>query len=150
MTVSDFVLARLHAWGVRRIYGYPGDGIAIHLLNGLYDAKKDHVPVLAIVGQQARQGLGGNFQQEVDVTTLFKDVAHEYVQQASVPPQARHMVDEAMRIAKAMRAVTCLIFPNDFVLADPGRRGLARRGRADGARDGRRRQSEAGKVKRRR
>lgn len=166
LSVSDFVVRRLHQWGVRRIYGYPGDGInglmgalqnaegteneirfvqarheeeaafmacahakwtgevgvclatsgpgAIHLMNGLYDAHKDHVPVLAIVGQQARQGLGARFQQEIDLTTLFKDVASEYVQQASVPSQARHMVDEAMRIAAAQRAVTCLIFPNDL------------------------------------
>src|SRR5436305_12559624 len=55
---------------------------AIHLLNGLYDAKLDHQPVVAIVGQQARAGLGGSYQQEVDLVTLFKDVAHEYVQMA--------------------------------------------------------------------
>ena len=61
---------------------------AIHLLNGLYDAKLDHQPVVAIVGQQARLGLGGNYQQEVDLTTLFKDVAHEYVQIATEPGQA--------------------------------------------------------------
>ncbi len=169
--VSDFVVQRLHDWGVRRIYGFPGDGIngllgalsaaegtdhelefiqarheeeaafmacahskwlggadaasvgvclatsgpgAIHLLNGLYDAKMDHVPAVAIVGQQARQGLGAYFQQEVDLTTLFKDVAREYVFQAAVPAQARHMIDEALRIAIARRAVTCLIFPNDL------------------------------------
>ena len=165
-TVADYLIRRLHAWGVRRIYGFPGDGIngimgalnraedtdhairfvqarheeeaafmacahakwtgevgvclatsgpgAIHLLNGLYDAKMDHVPVLAIVGQQARQGLGAFFQQEVDLTTLFKDVAHEYVFQASVPAQTRHLVDEAYRIATAMRVVTTLAFPNDL------------------------------------
>ncbi len=165
-TVSDFVVRRLHAWGVRRIYGYPGDGInglmgalnraqdtghavrfvqarheeeaafmacahakwtgevgvcmatsgpgAVHLLNGLYDAKKDHVPVLAVVGQQARQGLGSHYQQEVDLTALYKDVAHEYAQQASVPAQARHLVDQAYRIARARRAVTMVAFPNDL------------------------------------
>lgn len=165
-TVADYLIHRLHAWGVRRIYGFPGDGIngimgalnrasdtdhpirfvqarheeeasfmacahakwtgevgvclatsgpgAIHLLNGLYDAKMDHVPVLAIVGQQARQGLGAYFQQEVDLTTLFKDVAHEYVFQASVPAQTRHLVDEAYRIATAMRVVTTIAFPNDL------------------------------------
>jgi pyruvate dehydrogenase (quinone) len=162
--VSDFLLARLAAdWGVKRIYGYPGDGIngimgaferegprpefiqtrheemaafmacahakftgeagvclatsgpgAIHLLNGLYDAKLDHQPVVAIVGQQARAGLGGNYQQEVDLTTLFKDVAHEYVQMAHEPAQVRHLIDRAMRIALSERTVTCVILPNDL------------------------------------
>ena len=69
---------------------------AIHLLNGLYDAKLDHQPVVAIVGQQARAGLGGHYQQEVDLTTLFKDVAHEYVQVAMSPAQIRHLVDRAV------------------------------------------------------
>ncbi len=86
---------------------------AIHLLNGLYDAKLDHQPVLAIVGQQARSALGGSYQQEVDLTTLFKDVAHEYVEMATSPEQMRHLVDRAVRIAKAERTVTCLIVPND-------------------------------------
>ncbi len=161
-TVSDFLLDRLHAWGVRRIYGYPGDGInglmgamdragdkldfvqvrheemaafnacahakwtgevgvciatsgpgAIHLLNGLYDAKLDHQPVVAIVGQQARAALGGHYQQEVDLSTLFKDVAHEYVHVATSPAQVRHLVDRAVRIALAERTVTCVIVPND-------------------------------------
>src|SRR3954469_17802256 len=152
-TVSDQLLDRLEAWGVKRLYGYPGDGInglfgalreagdrfefiqarheemaafmacahakftgevgvcmatsgpgAIHLLNGLYDAKLDHQPVVAIVGQQARAGLGGNYQQEVDLNTLFKDVCHEYVQMASDPAQVRHLIDRAMRIAAAERA----------------------------------------------
>src|SRR5438309_1248521 len=74
---------------------------AIHLLNGLYDAKMDHQPVVAIVGQQARSGLGGNYQQEVDLTTLFKDVANEFVQVAMEPAQVRHLVDRACRIALA-------------------------------------------------
>jgi pyruvate dehydrogenase (quinone) len=163
-TVADSLLHRLsHDWGVKRIYGYPGDGIngimgaferaddrpefiqvrheemaafmacahakftgevgvclatsgpgAIHLLNGLYDAKLDHQPVVAIVGQQARLGLGGNYQQEVDLTTLFKDVAHEYVQMATEPGQVRHLIDRAMRIALAERTVTCVILPNDL------------------------------------
>src|SRR5688500_13614195 len=161
-TVSDFLVERLHAWGVRRIYGYPGDGIngimgalrrakgaidfvqvrheemaafmacahakftgevgvclatsgpgAIHLLNGLYDAKLDHQPVLAIVGQAARSGLGGDIQQEVDLQTLLKDVAGDYVQTAVVPEQVPHPVDRAMRISSARRAVTCLVFPKD-------------------------------------
>jgi pyruvate dehydrogenase (quinone) len=87
---------------------------AIHLLNGLYDAKLDHQPVVAIVGQQARTALGGNYQQEVDLVTLFKDVAHEYVQVAMHPAQMRHLVDRAVRIALAERTVTCLIVPNDL------------------------------------
>jgi pyruvate dehydrogenase (quinone) len=162
-TTSDQVLERLHAWGVRRVYGYPGDGInglmgafermgdemrfiqarheelaafmacahakftgevgvcmatsgpgAIHLLNGLYDAKADHQPVLAIVGQQARAALGGDYQQEVDLLNLFKDVAHEFVHMATVPAQIRHLVDRAMRIAIDQRTVTCVILPNDL------------------------------------
>ncbi len=87
---------------------------AIHLLNGLYDAKMDHQSVLAIVGQQARAALGGSYQQEVDLISLFKDVAHEYVHMATVPAQVRHLVDRAIRIAVAERTVTCLIFPNDL------------------------------------
>src|SRR6185437_14051339 len=140
--VSDFLLQRLSQWGVKRIYGYPGDGIngilgglernqdlfefvqvrheemaafmatahakftgevgvclatsgpgAIHLLNGLYDAKMDHQPVVAIVGQSARAAIGGNYQQEVDLVSLFKDVAHEFVHMVSDPKQVRHLVD---------------------------------------------------------
>src|SRR5213592_4292738 len=87
---------------------------AIHLLNGLYDAKLDHAPVVAIVGQQARAALGGHYQQEVDLVTLFKDVAHEYVQMASEPAQIRHLVDRAVRIALSQRTVTCIIVPNDL------------------------------------
>ena len=159
--VSDFVLQRLTAWGVHRIYGYPGDGInsflgafdraegdpefiqvrheemaafmacghakftgevgvciatsgpgAIHLLNGLYDAKLDHQPVVAIVGQQKRMSLGASYQQEVDLNTLFKDVS-EYVQVCMEPAQARHLVDRAVRTALDQRAVSTLIFPGD-------------------------------------
>ena len=86
---------------------------AIHLLNGLYDAKMDHQPVVAIVGQSYRSAIGGSYQQEVDLHSLFKDVAHEYVQTAMTPEQARHLVDRAMRIAMAERTVTCLIIPHD-------------------------------------
>jgi pyruvate dehydrogenase (quinone) len=160
---ADFLLERLAENGVKRIYGYPGDGInaiigalerhqdklefvqvrheeqaafmacahakwtgevgvclatsgpgAIHLLNGLYDAKLDHQPVLAIVGQQARMGLGGSYQQEVDLVSLFKDVANEYVQMAIEPTQIRHLVDRAHRIALDQRTVTALIVPNDL------------------------------------
>src|SRR5438874_260923 len=163
-TVADYLLERLaREWGVKRIYGYPGDGIngiigafgcgcprpefiqwrheemaafmacvhakftgeagvcmatsgpgAIHLLNGLYDAKLDHQPVVAIVGQQARMGLGGSYQQEVDLQTLFKDVAHEFVQMATEAAQIRHLIDRAMRIALAERTVTAVIVPNDL------------------------------------
>ena len=87
---------------------------AVHLLNGLYDAKLDHQPVVAIVGQQARAGMGGNYQQEIDLQSLFKDVAHEYVEVAMVPAQIRHLVDRACRIALAERTVTALIIPNDL------------------------------------
>ncbi|HEY6963128.1 MAG TPA: thiamine pyrophosphate-requiring protein [Gaiellaceae bacterium] len=160
---ADFLLERLHENGVRRIYGYPGDGInaivgaierfkdkiefvqvrheeqaafmacahakwtgevgvclatsgpgAIHLLNGLYDAKLDHAPVLAIVGQQSRMALGGHYQQEVDLQVLFKDVASEYVHMATDPAQIRHLVDRGHRIALDQRTVTCLIIPNDL------------------------------------
>lgn len=86
---------------------------AIHLLNGLYDAKLDHQPVVAIVGQQSRMALGGSYQQEVDLVSLFKDVAHEYVHMITTPAQARHVIDRAVRIARAERTVTCIIIPND-------------------------------------
>jgi len=87
---------------------------AIHLLNGLYDAQMDHQPVVAIVGQSARAAIGGSYQQEVDLHSLFKDVAHEYVQVASVPEQFPHLIDRAMRIAIAERTVTCVIVPGDL------------------------------------
>jgi len=86
---------------------------AIHLLNGLYDAKLDHQPVVAIVGQQKTMSLGSNYQQEVDLNTLFKDVASEFVQTCMSPPQARHLIDRAMQVAKASRSVTAVIVPED-------------------------------------
>src|ERR687891_39590 len=86
---------------------------AIHLLNGLYDAKLDHQPVVAIVGQQKRMGLGGHFQQEVDLISLYKDVASEYVHVCMVPSQAAHLIDRAIRIAETTRSVTCIIVPDD-------------------------------------
>jgi pyruvate dehydrogenase (quinone) len=86
---------------------------AIHLLNGLYDAKLDHVPVVAIVGQTARSGMGGSYQQEVDLQALFKDVANEYVQTVMVPEQLPNVLDRAIRIAYAERCVTALIIPSD-------------------------------------
>ncbi|RQS28932.1 thiamine pyrophosphate-requiring protein [Burkholderia sp. Bp8992] len=162
-TVADFIVERLYDWGVRRIYGYPGDGIngffgalnradgkiefiqarheemaafmasahakftgelgvcvatsgpgAAHLVTGLYDARLDHMPVLAIVGQQARAALGGHYQQEVDLPALFKDVAGAFVQLATVPGQVRHLVDRAVRTALGARTVTALVLPNDL------------------------------------
>ncbi|RQS14240.1 thiamine pyrophosphate-requiring protein [Burkholderia sp. Bp8991] len=166
-TVADFIVERLYDWGVRRIYGYPGDGIngffgalgraegkiafvqarheemaafmasahakftgelgvcvatsgpgATHLVTGLYDARLDHMPVLAIVGQQARAALGGHYQQEVDLPALFKDVAGAFVQLAVVPGQVRHLVDRAVRIALGARTVTALVLPNDLQSLD--------------------------------
>jgi pyruvate dehydrogenase (quinone) len=162
-TVGDFLVQRLHQWGVRNIFGYPGDGIngvfgalnraeqkiqfiqarheemaafmasayakfsgqlgvciatsgpgATHLTTGLYDALMDHQPVLAIVGQQARNALGGQYQQELDLVSMLKDVAGAYVVQASSPSQVRHLVDRAVRIALSRRTVTAIILPNDL------------------------------------
>jgi pyruvate dehydrogenase (quinone) len=161
-TASAFLLQRLIDWGVRRIYGYPGDGIngligaledfdqrlefvqvrheemaafmacahakftgevgvcmatsgpgAIHLLNGLYDAKNDHVPVVAVVGQAATTALGGSYQQEVDLQTLFRDVS-EYAATIASTVATRHVVDRAFRTAAAMRGVATVIFPKDL------------------------------------
>jgi pyruvate dehydrogenase (quinone) len=86
---------------------------AIHLLNGLYDARMDHQPVVAIVGQQAATALGADYQQEVDLKNLFKDVC-SYVEQVGEPAQLRHVVDRAFRIAAAERGVSCIIVPNDL------------------------------------
>ena len=173
-SVSEFVWNRLHAWGVRRIFGYPGDGInglvgaldtmrdkfefvqvrheemaafmasahakftgelgvclatsgpgAAHLINGLYDARMDHMPVLAIVGQQARTAIGAHYQQELDLQALFKDVAGAFTGFATQPAQVRHLVDRAVRIALGRRRVTALIFPNDLqeeAMAEPPRK----------------------------
>lgn len=162
--VADFVLRRLRAWGIERIYGYPGDGInaflgaldraegegpefiqarheetaafmacghakfsapdtlgvclatsgpgAVHLLNGLYDAKLDHVPVLAVVGQQKRVSLGSHYQQEIDLQTLFKDVS-AFVETCTEPAQIRHLIDRAIRIALDAKTVCTIIVPND-------------------------------------
>ncbi len=94
-------------------YATSGPG-AIHLLNGLYDAKMDHVPVVAIVGQQARASIGASYQQEVDLQTLFKDVASDYVATGTIPAQVRTLIDRAVRIAQTRRSVTCVILPNDL------------------------------------
>jgi pyruvate dehydrogenase (quinone) len=162
-SVGEFVLARLRdEWDVRRVYGYPGDGLsgvigafqhlggdpeliqvrheviasyaacahakftgqvgvcvatsgpgAVQLLNGLYDAKLDHQPVLAIVGQQKRVSLGADWLQEVDLHTLFQDVG-EYVQTCMAPGQARHLVDRAMRTAITSRTVSVIVIPVDI------------------------------------
>ena len=163
MTVGDYLIERLYQWGVRRIYGYPGDGIngvfgalnrangkirfiqarheemaafmasadakfngglgvciatsgpgAAHLLTGLYDARMDHMPVLAIAGQQSRTAMGAHYQQEVDLASMFKDVAGAFVQQAAAPAQVRHLIDRAIRTALGQRAVTAIILPNDL------------------------------------
>ena len=90
-----------------------GPGV-VHLLNGLYDAKLDHQPVVAIVGHQPRTVIGADYMQEIDLASLFKDVAHEYVQLAAHPAQMRHLIDRAIRIAIAERTVTCVIVPNDL------------------------------------
>ena len=85
---------------------------AVHLMNGLYDAKCDNQPVVAIVGQQARVALGSDFQQELDMEQLFGDVA-EYVKTVSTPMQAQLVVDRAVRIAEAQRGPTVVILPGD-------------------------------------
>src|SRR3954468_12366661 len=86
---------------------------AIHLLNGLYDAKLDHVPVVAIVGQTNRSAMGGSYQQEVDLLSLYKDVAGEYVQMVTVPEQLPNVLDRAIRTAMAEHAPTAVVIPAD-------------------------------------
>jgi pyruvate dehydrogenase (quinone) len=88
---------------------------AIHLLNGLYDAKLDHVPVVAIVGQTERSAMGGSYQQEVDLLSLYKDVCSDYVQMCTVPQQLPNLIDRAIRIAQAESAPTCIIVPSDVM-----------------------------------
>src|SRR4051812_8945799 len=86
---------------------------AVHLLNGLYDAKLDHVPVVAVVGRTARSAMGGSYQQEVDLQSLFKDVAGAYVQTVTVPEQLPNVLDRAIRTAMAERTPTALIVHGD-------------------------------------
>lgn len=178
-TVSDFVLDRIESWGVRRIFGYPGDGVnglfgsldragdrfefiqarheetaalmavahakftgeagvcvatsgpgAIHLLNGLYDAKKDHQSVVAIIGQQPLSTHGADQHQELDLEHLFADVAG-FCQTVLVPEQARMVIDRAFRIALSERTVACIILPNevqeqDAVAMPPREHGMSR------------------------
>jgi len=87
---------------------------AAHLLTGLYDARLDHMPVLAITGQQARTAIGGHYQQEVDLSAMFKDVAGAFVHTATMPAQVRHLIDRAVRIAIAQRRVAAIVLPNDL------------------------------------
>ncbi|MEU1980835.1 thiamine pyrophosphate-requiring protein [Nocardia sp. NPDC019395] len=87
---------------------------AIHLLNGLYDAKLDHVPVVAIVGQTARSAMGGSYQQEVDLQSLFKDVASDYLVEVNVASQLPNALDRAFRTAQARRSPTVVIIPADL------------------------------------
>jgi pyruvate dehydrogenase (quinone) len=161
---SDFFVERLKAWGVTRIYGYPGDGIngvlgalqraekagegiefiqvrheemaafmavahakftgelgvclstggpgATHLVTGMYDAKLDHVPLLAIAGQAESTVRGANYQQELNLDRLFSDVC-EYVQEVAAPAQTRHVTDRAIRVAIAEREVAAIVLPKD-------------------------------------
>jgi pyruvate dehydrogenase (quinone)/pyruvate oxidase len=92
---------------------------AIHLLNGLYDAKLDHVPVLALTGMQESQMLGTGYQQEVALEKLYMDVA-EYNEMIRVPVQVPTLVDLAVRHALARRAVAHLTMPTDIQVADAG------------------------------
>ncbi len=113
-------MAALAAVGYAKFSGMPGVCLAtsgpgaIHLLNGLYDAKLDHVPVVAIVGQTARSAMGGSYQQEVDLQSLFKDVASEYLVEVNVAAQLPNAIDRAMRIALAGLAPTAVIIPADL------------------------------------
>src|SRR3954469_18865630 len=112
-------MSAFEAVGFAKLSGRPGVCLAtsgpgaIHLLNGLYDAKLDHVPVVAIVGQTNRTAMGGHYQQEVDLLSLFKDVASDYVQMVTVPEQLPNVLDRALRIAMSRRAPTAVIIPND-------------------------------------
>lgn len=112
-------MSAFQAVGYAKFTGRPGVCMAtsgpgaIHLLNGLYDAKLDHVPVVAIVGQTDRTAMGGSYQQEVDLISLFKDVAHDYVHMVTVPEQLPNVVDRAFRTAMDRRAPTAVIIPND-------------------------------------
>jgi pyruvate dehydrogenase (quinone) len=160
MKTADFFVDRLKSWGVKRIYGYPGDGIngmigaiqrdgsldfiqprheemgafmavahakftgelgvclatggpgATHLITGLYDAKLDHMPVLAICGQAESTVRGGSYQQELNLDRMFADVA-EYVQEVSHPAQLPHVVDRAVRLALARRGPSVIVIPKD-------------------------------------
>ena len=112
-------MAAFEAVGRAKFSGHTGVCVAtsgpgaIHLLNGLYDAKLDHVPVVAIVGQTDRSAMGGSYQQEVDLLSLYKDVASAYCEMVTVPEQLPNVLDRAMRIAATSRTVTAVIVPAD-------------------------------------
>ncbi len=91
---------------------------AVHLLNGLYDAKLDHVPVVAIVGQQETTVLGSEYQQEIDLQSVFKDVAAQFLQTALAPEQVPMLVDRAFRTALATRSPCVIIVPHDVQQED--------------------------------
>ncbi|WP_434591121.1 thiamine pyrophosphate-requiring protein [Brevibacterium sp. 1718] len=90
---------------------------AIHLMNGLYDAKGDNAPVVAIVGQQARVSLGSEFQQEINLERLFADAA-VFVQTVAAPMHAQLVVDKAVRMAKANRGPAVVVLPADVQTMD--------------------------------
>lgn len=166
-TVAEGIVERLKDWGVRRVFGYAGDGIdpvlgalrraqdevelvtarheemaafmavghakytgevgvclatqgpgAVHLLTGLYDAKLDGKPVVALVGHVVSTAMGSGYQQEVELPTLFKDVCAEYVQVVTTPEQLRPVLDNAFRTALATRSPTCVIVPHDVQQED--------------------------------
>ena len=166
-TIADTIVERLRDWGVRRVFGYAGDGIdpllaafrradgdpelvtarheemaafmasghakytgdigvclatqgpgAIHLLAGLYDAKLDRKPVVAIVGQVVTSALGSGYQQEVDLPNLFKDVCGQYLQTVVAPEQLPMVLDNAFRTAIATSSPTCVIIAHDVQQAD--------------------------------
>ena len=99
--------------GVGVVMSTQGPG-AVHLLNGLYDAKLDHQPVVAIVGQQPTTALGSEYQQEIDLTALFHDVAAQYVQAVLAPEQAGMVLDRAFRTALATRSPCVVVLPHDI------------------------------------
>src|ERR1700728_1606721 len=161
---SDWLVQRLKAWGVTRIYGYSGDGIngvlgalqradedgkgiefvqvrheemaafmatahakftgelgvclstggpgATHMLTGLYDAKLDHMPVLALVGQAEVTARGSSYQQELNLDRIFADVG-SYTAEVETPAQLRHVIDRGIRIAIAQNGVAAIILPKD-------------------------------------
>jgi len=161
MKTADFFVDRLKTWGVKRIFGYSGDGIngvigalqrdggidfiqprheemgafmavahakftgelgvclatggpgATHLLTGLYDARADHMPLLAICGQAETTVRGASYQQELNLDRMFADVA-EFVQEVSHPAQLPHVIDRAARLAIARRGPSVIILPKDL------------------------------------
>ena len=164
MNVAEFVWSRLREWGMKRVYGYPGDGAAgldgalqaaidrgeieyvqvrheemaafmasahakftgevgycyatsgpgaTHMLTGLYDAKFDNAPVVAIVGQTNMTAIGSQYQQELDANVVFKDVA-EFVCEGRAPAQVRTAIDRAVRIAQFRRGVSVVSLPKDL------------------------------------